>query len=307
MDNKDDLTLPEEVPFNLPMEPVAQNAPPAQMAPVTPENPLIPASVPAPTPTPVPTPAPVPTPMPNFTVPPEIPEQKPGKKESFSILGISVVIVSVVIIIGLAFLFYYYATKNYKAPVSATPTTTTTTEKPVVETKPAFTTTVVAFEVPSVLPTEQKNGNCLSKSLATGRTDAYRCTVGTIAYDPCFATSQKNVVFCQMNPTVATSFLIKTTKALPVIAQPASLAENSVWFVKLKDGTICSPFTGTQPTINGMTGVYGCKAATKNQQILLGSLTKGQVWTAQQSVAEKQGTKWVEKSSTKAEIDTVWQ
>jgi hypothetical protein len=66
-----------------------------------------------------------------------------------------------------------------------------------------------------------------------------------------------------MNPgdiASTSSFVLSLTKPLP---KPQSLRvsapTNWAWLVKLQDGTICSPFTGTLPfAASGETGSYGC-------------------------------------------------
>lgn len=252
-------------------------------------------------------------PVPNFTLPPEnIATSEVGEKRH-SVLSVIVAVVAIIIIIVLAFLLYYYATKTFyvapvvKTSVSNTPAQSTTSTTP---TGPA--TNVITFATPSVLPTAQKSGSCWTNSISQPfRIDAFRCTVGNTIYDPCFKTSDSGLIFCQMNPTSTAptaSFVIKLTKPLPALTLPATMQDNWAWFLKLSDGTICSPFTGTRPLINGKAGYYGCRPPDKNHQInLIEDLTKGQVWTAQEQISEKQGTNWVETSTSQVNIDTVWQ
>lgn len=265
---------------------------------------------------------------PNSTYNPAVPDfsmpnQNGPKKESnrrSPIFAVIVAIIAVLIIIGLAFVFYYYAIKSSIFSPGVSVDTTKTTPAPVETTKLEETptsatptvvpTNVVAFSVPEVLPTDQKSGSCWTSSIAYPyRQDAFRCAVGAAVYDPCFKTSDANLVFCQMNPIAEASFTIKLTKALPKITLPAVIKDNWAWFLKLKDGTICSPFTGTKIKVNGQDTFYGCTPPDKNTQILiLGDLIKGdQVWMANKVTREKQGTNWVLKSTEEVEVDTVWQ
>ena len=236
------------------------------------------------------------------------------KKEKISISTIVITTIAIIVIIVLVVLFYYFA-ENAGTPSNPQQVVRITKNIPVKEVEPPVvvpvveTTNIIAFKVPDVLPASTKQGRCLGSSVAEPfREDAFRCQVLSQIYDPCFSTSQKNVVFCQMNPLVDSSFLIKSTTALPKPSSPTEKLTNWAWFVKLKDGTICSPFTGAKLVVQGATAYYGCKSENKDEQVvLMGNLMEGSPWQAHKSVIIKQGQDWTVKSSEQVNIDTVWQ
>jgi hypothetical protein len=261
-----------------------------------------------------PAPAYVPPPMPEipqqpaYTPPPmpEMPPMPPEIKKRSSILSVLIAIIAVIIIAVLAFLIYYYSTKPYGGvPISPDVTVKPQPVKPVV---PAVTpTNVITFAVPEVLPTTTKSGTCVASIAEPYRVDTYRCSVGTAVYDPCFSTSQSGVAYCPVDPTTDGAILVKTSKALAQKVPPAVMKDNWAWFIKLEDGTLLSPFTGTKPIVDGTAALYGGKITNGERPVLVGELVKGNVWTVQEKILVKNGTVWVTKSSRTAKVDTVWQ
>jgi hypothetical protein len=237
-------------------------------------------------------------------------QPKITQKKSFSALSAIIFIFSVITILALAGLFYYYATKpvtvfDDQVPVSKKLAAPQPVKPVVVESK----TKIINFTVPDILPTTSVAGSCSGISIAEPyRQDAFRCSVGSLLYDPCFTTKDSNLMFCQVNPVSGIPVVIRLTKALPKIATSKIVQDNWAWFLKLSDGTVCSPFTATRPNISGKTGYYGCRSLDKNQRlILVGNLIKGDQWTANLLTEEKQGTIWIEKKSNIVDIDSVWQ
>ena len=236
------------------------------------------------------------------------------KKES-QITSIIIAVIAVIVILALVSTFYYYATR----PVPEVQTNSVTVNIPPKKAPVAVPvipqvvpTNVIKFAPPETLPTETESGNCWTNSIGALRADAWRCMVGNSISDPCFETSQTGIVFCQTDPTAETSFLIKLTKPLPAAQLPANVPDNWAWFLTLKDGTKCSPFTGTRPIFNpgpnAQVGYYGCTSADKTQEIiLLGDLTPGTVWTATKAILTKSTGKWEIQSANQADVDTVWQ
>lgn len=227
-----------------------------------------------------------------------------------------IITVSVIIIIlVLASLFSYFAIKVGTIPPTVQQAPRQKVVKPVA---PAITpTNIVVFMPPETLPTVQKTGNCFASSIAQPyRKDAWRCTVKNAIYDPCFSVAQKGFVYCQVGIDASTGFLMKLTQALPKPEVPAAAQDNWAWFLTLKDGTQCSPFTGTRPFFgqgpNSEIAYYSCKSDNPDQQImLLGDLAKNTVWTANEAILVKSGGvptgPWVINSTKVADIDTVWQ
>ncbi|MGA2418123.1 MAG: hypothetical protein ABSF55_02705 [Candidatus Staskawiczbacteria bacterium] len=237
-------------------------------------------------------------------------EQQPQSKK-YSVSTIIITSVAVIIIFILAFLFYYYSTMPAPvAPQESAPVTTSQQQPPAPQIIP---TNIITFAPPATLPTVQKNGKCFASSIAEPyRQDAFRCMIGNLIYDPCFSIAQKGFVYCQVNVDESTGFLMKLTQALPKVSVPAVMQDNWAWFLQLKDGTYCSPFTGTRPFYgsgpNAQVAYYGCNSNNKDEQVvLLGDLTKGDVWTAQEAILTKTGTAWTIQSTQRVDIDTVWQ
>lgn len=226
--------------------------------------------------------------------------QNPKKHSTVTIV---VVVVSAIIIFSLAFLFYYFSTKAFNIPVHESENL-----KPIAP--KVVATNVITFSPPSPLPAAQKNGDCFSSSISALRTDAWRCSVGNSIFDPCFSTASKGIVYCQQGISASTGFLIKLTDPLPKAYIPQNLPNNWAWFLKLKDGTECSPFTGTRPFFSqNQIAYYGCKSANPNQQIvLLGDLVDGNVWTATEAFLSQNGTDgaWAIQSQKQVSIGTVW-
>lgn len=314
MENQFDQVPKQGPPQNLPTEPEVAPPPPPTPPPTMPEPPSMPNlnRINISKPEMGSTPPPV---MPSYVPPmPEMGRERVGKNSS--ILGMIVLVIAVIVIVSLAFLLYYYATKSFSGTQTANQQQTA---KPVVEKKvekpKVNPTKIVIFAVPEDLPTTQVSGSCVASIAQPFREDSYRCTVAKKTYDPCFSVGNNNLAYCQLDPTVNTSnvALVKNIKTLAK-ADIADVGEgNWGWFVKLRDGTICSPFTGTnfggiKPVVNGKAALYGCKSNVATEQVfIIGNLIKGDVWKAQKSVVTKQGTLYVEKSTKLVEVDTVWQ
>jgi flagellar basal body-associated protein FliL len=178
-------------------------------------------------------------------------------KKDDSVVTIIITVFAVIIIIVLAFLFYYYAEKSRSLGAAELASLSGYQAQPLTDT--SNFTKVISFQPSEILPSTIMSGNCWTNSIAQPyRKDAFRCMVENSIYDPCFTTNQEGFVFCQMNPLKAESFLIKLTEALPVVEIPDEKQNNWAWFVKLKDGTYCSPYTGTRPFVDDKIAYYGC-------------------------------------------------
>ena len=129
-------------------------------------------------------------------------------------------------------------------------------------TRAAITDEIVTYFPPApASSTPVLKGSCWVSSIAEPyRADAWRCTTG----DPCFQIGDStNTLLCRMNPAdpaATSSIVLSLTKPLPmpdVISSSSS--ENWGWLVKLQDGTLCSPFTGTLPfAADGEVAEYSC-------------------------------------------------
>ena len=242
-----------------------------------------------------------------------MPEEKKG---DISISTIIITFFAIIVIIALAFFYYYLAVKTYPEdssfsnsegilPLNNNPSPAETTAK--VE---AFATEVINFVPPAILPPEIKDGDCQINSLAQPyRPDAFKCAAGKIVYDPCFSTTLDDIVYCNVKPSEqGGDFLMKLSKPLPAPVIPKNINTSWAWFVELRDGTYCSPYTGVRPIFQGQAAFYGCKSNTAGEQIvLMGDLKKDSIWLAEKATLVKSGSSWVIKSSEEAEVKTVWQ
>lgn len=232
-------------------------------------------------------------------------------KENDLTINIIITVFTVIIILALAFLYYYYAIKlktfsqtNSNSEYSIAAVGASLSNK-----NPEDFTKIIDFKVPEKLPETIKSGRCWTNSVADPyREDAFRCIVENSVYDPCFLTNQKDIVFCQMNPLKESSFLIKLTENLPAVKLPEKNQNNWAWFLKLHDGTYCSPYTGARPLVGQNIAYYGCNSGVKEETVvLLGELVKGNVWKATKATLTQENKKWQIKSSQEVKIDSVWQ
>ncbi len=153
---------------------------------------------------------------------------------------------------------------------------------------PTQIVTYAAF--PPVSSTPIVQGSCWTSSIAAPyRADAWRCAVGNGIQDPCFQIDgSTSTLLCAMNPAdpaATSSFVLSLTKPLPVPESPGAPAPNNwAWLVKLGDGTVCSPFTGTLPfAADGEVAEYGCAPQSPGGPAwnIFGDLNaSSSVWTA---------------------------
>ncbi len=100
-------------------------------------------------------------------------------------------------------------------------------------------TNAVVFNAKSMRVTARQSGHCWVSSIASQRSDAYRCMVGNSIHDPCFTLSQ-HAVACPLDPGANTGLLISLTKPLPQSNRIAN-----AWQMQLVSGAMCNMGTGT--------------------------------------------------------------
>jgi len=230
-------------------------------------------------------------------------------KENDLTINIIITVFSIIIILGLAFLYYYYAMKAKTISQENLLNSGAAVSESLKKLNPEDFTKVINFSVPETLPELKKSGKCWTNSVAYPyREDAFRCIIQNSVYDPCFTTNQEGVMFCQMNPLKNSEFIIEITENLPVAELPSEIRENWAWFLLLKDGTYCSPYTGTRPLVEKNIAYYGCNSEVEGETIVLfGELKKGNVWKTTKATLIQEENKWKIKSSKVIEIDSVWQ
>lgn len=118
-------------------------------------------------------------------------------------------------------------------------------------------TQVIQFEVSESTPV--KKGKCWTESIAAPRKGAWRCMIGNDIYDPCFSTSSQKMVICDMNPAQnKTGFAMTLTEPLPK-STASKPSDTQPFQIRLTDGSICAPFTGTRMSLGKEMIVYGCQ------------------------------------------------
>ncbi len=108
--------------------------------------------------------------------------------------------------------------------------------------------TIVTSYHPGGLVGSTLKGSCWTSSIASNRSDAFRCNAGNDIYDPCFRV-RATLVGC---PTNAIS---DRGVYLAVTSLPSNHGGSDVaWAMELSDATYCTMLTGT--TISGYP--FGC-------------------------------------------------
>jgi hypothetical protein len=105
----------------------------------------------------------------------------------------------------------------------------------------AAPTKILTYSAASMTVVQHAKGSCWTTSIASTRSDAYRCMVGNAVHDPCFTRSAGFVV-CPENLIDNSGIAIKLTKPLPSSAQPHAVQP---WAMVLASHITCNRATGT--------------------------------------------------------------
>ena len=100
-------------------------------------------------------------------------------------------------------------------------------------------TTAVVFNAKSMRVTARQTGYCWTSSIASQRSDAYRCMVANSIHDPCFMISA-HAVACPSNAISNSGVVLSLTKPLP-----ESNVTANAWMMQLTSGATCNIGTGT--------------------------------------------------------------
>jgi hypothetical protein len=161
-------------------------------------------------------------------------------------------------------------------------------------------------------------GSCWTSSIAAPfRPDAWRCAIGNGIQDPCFQIEgSTSTLLCGIDPNNSTSsktFVLSLTKPLPSNANSVSPpGADWAWLVELRDGTLCSPFTGTFPSAqSGEIAIYGCAPRYKgDDRMIFGNFnTSSDLWTAEVGTLSASTSTFPPPmvSSSTVPVATVWQ
>lgn len=102
-------------------------------------------------------------------------------------------------------------------------------------------TKVVSFSAAAMKSTSTVTGYCWTASIASGRSDAYRCMTGNAIHDPCFALDGKTVA-CPVDPASNAGIRVSLTKPLP---QAGKQNTHNPWMMQLAGNITCNIGTGT--------------------------------------------------------------
>lgn len=112
---------------------------------------------------------------------------------------------------------------------------------PPISNMPLARTQVITFNASMVRKPRRVEGYCWTSSIASERSDAYRCMVGNEIRDPCFV-SGPSTVLCPQLHDPRTGIRIALNKPLPAARGEG---RRTPWLMHLEGSSICSRATGT--------------------------------------------------------------
>jgi hypothetical protein len=190
---------------------------------------------------------------------------------------------------------------------------------PIAFAKPVANATEFIKFKPTIPAGKAKRGFCWTGAVSVVRDDAWRCTTHNEIFDPCFATEKKDLLVCGVDPNIKDSgFGLQLTKPLPKPEKAVVPAVN-VWMIKLVDGAICKPFTGTKPFFprehDSFALAYGCSDSAKCDGytcpkmtgIVEDSIKSGIVWTAKKVTCSQNGSELKILKTEVVPIAKVWE
>lgn len=134
-------------------------------------------------------------------------------------------------------------------------------------------TEVLKFSPPNLEKSKAKSGRCWTNSIASTRTDAFRCSEENSIWDPCFLVGDyadnlpTSYVYCPFgwnssNKDVTLSVNLEEVLhgESPLVATTSpKLEETDPWLVVFDDGSECRILTGTlSNAYNNLANIYGC-------------------------------------------------
>lgn len=106
----------------------------------------------------------------------------------------------------------------------------------------AASTTVVTYSPRDMKAQKILDGSCWTASIASARSDAFRCMAGNEIYDPCFVIDPKSVG-CPTDLDAGRGVVLNLTKPLPAPESP--LPAPQAFAMVLQSGATCNRATGT--------------------------------------------------------------
>lgn len=180
---------------------------------------------------------------------------------------------------------------------------------PVVETSEISNTEVIHYMPPEILPKKILDGYCWTSSLATKRTDAWRCMNDNSILDPCFNLPQSEKIICPNNPADKNDdLLLNLTKPLPKPDPQLNEFQSGeyVWYIELQNGSYCLPIIGASAFVGNDRANFLCES----EEYIMGKINAGLVWTAKKAIlspVDQQSGDFTIKSSEEVSIKKVWE
>jgi hypothetical protein len=127
---------------------------------------------------------------------------------------------------------------------------------------------------PGYAVAERRDGSCPTVSLGSARSDAWRCTIGVLIVDPCFAPAPNaHLVYCPQPPD--RRHLLAIALAKPLAPRPANRRSAAVAGAPLSlavaGGVTCGRENGNTGLFAGMRISYTCS----DGRMLLGEVDRG--------------------------------
>lgn len=133
--------------------------------------------------------------------------------------------------------------------------------------------------------------DCWTSSLSSSRYDAYRCSVGNLINDPCYAqdshtknnVGQEDIITCPgNNPNDRDSASIY--KAIIKERNKVSVEEKKdfYWLIKLENGLYCRAYSGATGTLAGLGVSRGCTDGDTFKGLVLDGI---EIYSKQQTTA----------------------
>ena len=113
---------------------------------------------------------------------------------------------------------------------------------------------------PGIRIARSARGYCWTSSIGDERSDAYRCFVGNVIHDPCFANSLGSSAFvlCPLYYPGSRVLRIHLTKPLPQNPAVSDPTRSLPWVVQLANDRWCGRIQGASGLIAGLPLTYGC-------------------------------------------------
>jgi len=176
--------------------------------------------------------------------------------------------------------------------------------------------TKLIYFKPTVTPAEEKIGFCWMNSAILNRSDAWRCMVKDSIHDPCFLIGASGRVVCEVDPNKnQDGFALKLFKPLAPsgtsLKETPDSKEGDFWLIKLADGRVCSPYSGTRPIIKvkdkGELLKYNCENSSNGKSGLVAIDGTKKLWQAiEVNYIDTQDRVKITESKV-VKLQTVWQ